>query len=169
MFRFLTIFFVIILALFALELTPPAQTYFVLPWTEALTRVAALLLQSVDHSVAASGKVLTTSRSTFGISVEAGCNGIEALIVLLAALLAFPAPWRHKLAGIVVGALAVQLLNLVRVISLFYIGQWSLPLFEWMHLYAWQALIMLDVLLVWVVWLRTLPRSLQAHVADATS
>jgi hypothetical protein len=24
--------------------------------------------------------------------------------------------------------------------------------FDWAHLYVWQALIMLDVLIVWVIW-----------------
>ena len=33
----------------------------------------------------------------------------------LAAMLAFPAPWRHKVVGLVVGIVAVQLLNIVRV------------------------------------------------------
>jgi hypothetical protein len=45
----------------------------------------------------------------------------------------------------------------VRVISLFYLGQWNRDVFEWAHLYVWQALIMLDVLIVWLVWVRTLP------------
>jgi len=45
------------------------------------------------------------------------------------------------------------------VISLFYLGQWDKQWFEWAHLYVWQALIMLDVLIVWLIWVRTLPRS----------
>ena len=32
-------------------------------------------------------------------------------------------------------------------------------MFEWAHLYVWQALIMLDVLVVWLIWVRTLPRA----------
>ena len=52
---------------------------------------------------------------------------------------------------------AVQGLNIIRVISLFYLGQWDLAAFEWAHLYVWQALIMLDVLIVWLIWVRTLP------------
>ena len=52
----------------------------------------------------------------------------------------------------------MQGLNIVRVISLFYLGQWDRHWFEWAHLYVWQALIMLDVLIVWLVWVRTLPR-----------
>ena len=53
----------------------------------------------------------------------------------------------------------MQGLNVVRVISLFYLGQWNRDVFEWAHLYVWQALIMLDVLIVWLLWVRTLPRA----------
>ena len=59
--------------------------------------------------------------------------------------------------GILAGLVAVQTLNIVRVVSLFYLGQWDMTAFEWAHLYLWQALIMLDVLIVWLVWIRTLP------------
>ena len=83
-------------------------------------------------------------------------------MVLVAAMLAYPAPLGHKLIGLLAGLSAVQLLNIVRVVSLFYLGQWSLAAFEWAHLYLWQALIMLDVLVVWLVWIRTMPRPVQA-------
>ena len=53
---------------------------------------------------------------------------------------------------------------MVRVISLFYLGQWNLALFEFAHSYLWQALIMLDVLVVWLVWVR-LAQPLRAPVA----
>lgn len=51
----------------------------------------------------------------------------------------------------------MELLNIVRIISLFYLGQWNQDVFEWAHLYIWQALIMLDVLIVFLLWLRLLP------------
>ena len=105
------------------------------------------------------GKVMRSTQNGFAVSIEAGCNGVEATIVLLAAILAFPAPWKHKLAGLAAGIVAVQGLNVLRVISLFYLGQWDFQVFEWAHLYVWQALIMLDVLVVWLVWVRTLPRA----------
>lgn len=156
MVRFFFIFLALLLALLAAELTPPVQTAFVLPWTEGLARVSAALITVVDPSVAVSGKTLRASGG-FAVSIEAGCNGIEAAIVLIAAMLAFPAPWRHRALGILAGLVAVQALNVVRVVSLFYLGQWSFAAFEWAHLYLWQALIMLDVLVVWLVWIRTLP------------
>ena len=76
----------------------------------------------------------------------------------VAALAAFPSTWKQKLAGFLVGFFAIQLLNLVRIISLFYMGQWSMTWFEWFHLYLWQALIIIDALVVWLLWLRWISR-----------
>ena len=156
--RFFILFVIILVALFAAELTPPVQNALVLPWTEALARISAAIVTLFDARVIAYGKILQSTANGFAVSIEAGCNGIEAAIILIAAMLAFPAPWKHKLIGVAAGLFAVQLLNIVRVISLFYLGQWNMKVFEWSHLYLWQALIMLDVLVVWLVWMRTLPR-----------
>jgi exosortase H (IPTLxxWG-CTERM-specific) len=157
--RFCALFAVILAALFAAELTPPAQALLVLPWTAGLAHASAALVGLFDPHVAAAGKVLQGTASGFAVSIEAGCNGIEAAIILIAAMLAYPAPWRSRAIGIAAGLAAVQALNVVRVVSLFYLGQWNHAAFEWAHLYLWQALIMLDVLVVWLVWMRTLPPS----------
>ena len=157
--KFLVLFVVLLVSLFAAELTPAVQNAVVIPWTEALVRISAGLITQLDSHVAVFGKILQSTRNGFAISIEAGCNGIEAAIILIAAMLAFPAPWKHRLIGILVGLIAVQTLNVVRVISLFYLGQWSVKAFEWAHLYLWQALIMLDVLIVWLIWIRALPRT----------
>jgi exosortase H (IPTLxxWG-CTERM-specific) len=158
MLRFFVLFLLIQAVLFGAELTPWAQAYVVVPWTNALAQISTWLVTLFDPNVAATGKVMRSTVNGFAVSIEAGCNGVEATIVLVAAMLAFPAPWRNKLAGLVAGIVAVQALNVVRVISLFYLGQWNMQVFEWAHLYVWQALIMLDVLVVWLVWVRMLPR-----------
>ena len=155
--RFFTLFAVILFALFALELTPPAQSAVVIPWTDALARISAGVVTIFDPHVIAFGKILQSTKNGFAISIEAGCNGIEAAIILVAAMLAFPAPWKHRAIGILAGLAAVQVLNIVRVVSLFYLGQWNFKAFEWAHLYLWQALIMLDALIVWLLWIRALP------------
>ena len=98
----------------------------------------------------------------FGVSIEPGCNGVEACIVLFAAIVAFPASWRHRTWGLALGFLAVQGLNVIRVISLFYLGQWSDTAFRIAHEYMWQGMIMLDVLVVWLIWVRADP----GHLLD---
>ncbi len=158
MLRFFLLFILLLAVLFGLELTPWAQAWFVEPWTGALATFSSRLVTLFDGNVVAAGKVLRSTTNGFGVSIEAGCNGVEATLVLLAAMLAFPAPWKHKVVGLVIGILAVQLLNVLRVISLFYLGQWNYDVFEFSHLYVWQALIMLDVLVVWLIWVRRVPR-----------
>lgn len=165
--RFLVIFVFLQLVLFGIELTRPVQEHLVLPWTALLARGCAALVTLFDASAASAGKVLWNPASGFGVSIEPGCNGIEATIVLLAAMVAFPAPWRHRLIGLAIGFVAVQGLNVVRVISLFYLGQWHAGAFRFAHEYLWQALIMLDVLVVWLLWVRANPDRLAAPAATA--
>ena len=168
--RFFILFVVILVTLFAAELTAPVQSALVVPWTEALVRISAGLITFFDPLVAVFGNVLQSTTNGFALSVRSGCNGVEAAMILIAAMLAFPAPWKHRVIGIIAGLFAVQLLNIVRVISLFYLGQWNMTVFDWAHLYLWPALIMLDVLIVWMIWIRTLPRvapGLGRSAADA--
>jgi hypothetical protein len=48
----------------------------------------------------------------------------------------------------------------VRIISLFYLGQWNYTVFEWFHLYLWPVLIMLDVLVVFAIYLQWLGKDI---------
>ncbi|WP_033406349.1 exosortase H [Thiolinea disciformis] len=159
MLRFLIWFLVLQLVLFSLEMLQPIQQAIILPWTSFIAHLSSLLLSAFDSSVQSSGKVISNTLNDFAISIEPGCNGVEAMIVLAAALIAFPTTWTYKIKGLWWGTLAIQALNLVRIISLFYLGQWSRELFDWAHLYVWQALIMLDALVVFLVWIRHLPNT----------
>jgi len=165
MIKFFVWFLALQAGLFGLELTPWAQQWFVVPWTNTLAAISADIVKLFDSEVVSHGKLLQSTRNGFAVSIEAGCNGVEATIVLVAAILSFPAKWSRKLIGLAAGVVAVQGLNVLRVISLFYLGQWNFNVFEWAHLYVWQALIMLDVLIVWLLWVRTLPRVTQQGVA----
>lgn len=158
MWRFFAIFLAIQAVLFAAELTPPVQEHLVHPFTGGLAWASGVMLELVGREVVTAGVLIQDLSTQFAVEIAAGCNGVEAMIILAAAMLAFPAPWRYKLAGIAIGILAIQALNLVRIVSLFLLGLWSKTAFEWAHLYVWQALIMLDALVVWLLWIRRLPR-----------
>ncbi len=155
--RFSLLFAGLLIGLFLLCLLPPVERAFVDPFTAGLASICTALVSIFDADVLTYGKIIQSTSNGFSISIERGCNGIEAMIVLTAAILAFPAPWRHRLVGLLLGFVAIQGLNLVRIISLFYLGQWNMTAFEWFHLYIWQALIILDALVVWLIWLKYLP------------
>ncbi|HID44906.1 MAG TPA: exosortase H [Chromatiaceae bacterium] len=166
MLRFFFIFLAIQAALFTAELTRPVQQVIVIPFTESIASLSVWLVKLFDEGVIAYGNIIRDQQSGFAVAIEAGCNGVEATIVLVAAMLAMPAPWKLKLIGIGTGFVAIQAMNLLRIISLFYLGQWNKTAFDWAHLYIWQALIMLDVLIVFLIWLRFLPaRQQPAHAS----
>ena len=158
MIRFFLLFLLIQGILLTVELTRPVQQAVLIPFFEAIARLSVWLIERFDDRVHSYGVVIRNLDNGFAVSIQSGCNGVEASIVLLSAVLAFSAPWRQKLVGFLVGFGAVQAMNLLRIISLFYLGQWNRTTFEWGHLYIWQVLIMLDVLIAFLIWLRFLPR-----------
>ena len=157
MLRFIALF-ALCLLLLIVELLTPVQEHVIAPFTTGIAHAAVAVIHPFDHEVVAQGNEIRRGIGGNGISIVAGCSGVEAVLILVAAVLAFPAPWKHKLAGIGLGFVAIQSLNLVRIISLFYLHEWSRVWFEWFHLYLWQALIILDALVFWLIWLRYLPR-----------
>ena len=154
MIRFFLLFLTIQAVLFGVEMLNTVQEAVVQPWTSWVASVSAGIAKFFDPTVISYGRVLQSPATGFGVSIEPGCNGIEAAVVLIAAIVAFPSSWKMKLWGIGLGFVAVQAVNLIRVVSLFFLGQWNMQVFEFAHLYMWQALIMLDVLVVWLLWMR---------------
>ena len=61
---------------------------------------------------------------------------------MIAGVVAFPESVKHKTIAIVAGFFFVQALNIVRIISLFCLGQCNYTVFEWFHLYLWPVLLM---------------------------
>jgi exosortase H (IPTLxxWG-CTERM-specific) len=152
--RFIGIFLILVFTLFGLEMLEPIHMGVVEPFTGFLAKVSASIITPFDESVIAYDRIIQDSVNGFAISIESGCNGVEATIVLVAAVIAFPATWRQRSAAIFLGFLAIQVANILRIISLFYLGQWNMDMFTWIHLYLWPVLIMIDVLVVFILYLR---------------
>ncbi|MGR9107349.1 MAG: exosortase H [Gammaproteobacteria bacterium] len=152
--RYFGVFAGVLLLLFTLELLNPVREVLIVPITRWIAACSAYLINLFDARIVSQGVVIQNPVNGFAVEIAAGCNGVEPIIVLTAAIIAFPSTFLSKCVGVVVGAFAIQALNIVRVISLFYLGQWDKEVFEWAHLYLWQALIILDALVVWLIWLR---------------
>ncbi|MBD8525592.1 exosortase H [Pseudomarimonas arenosa] len=159
MLRFFLTFVGLLALLFSVRITQWGTDHITVPFTGVLAQASAWLIMLFDSAVASEGVIIRSLSNGFAVAIAPGCDGIEAVIILVSAVVAFPSPWKHKLIGIGIGFVAIQGLNLVRIISLFYLGQYSKVAFDWFHLYLWQALIVLDALAVWLIWLRYLPRT----------
>ena len=130
----------------------PVNDRVVVPFTERIVRVSSVALRAIGEPVAAEG---TNIRSVaFAVDVKNGCNGVEAMLILLAAVLAFPASWRQRLYGLLAGIAVIQVLNLVRVVSLFWLGAHHREVFDMFHTAVWQTLLILVSVGLFVLWSR---------------
>lgn len=169
MVRFVVLFTVLLLGLFTFYLLPWGEKYMSEPITSAVAVVSAAIMKLFDPNITSHGIVIMDKVTQHGIQVVKGCNGMEAVIILFAAVFAFPATFKQKMIGFVSGFLAIHALNVVRIISLFYIAKYSHTWFEWFHLYVWQMLIILDALVVWLLWLRWINKGRPRRQAPASN
>ena len=103
-----------------------------------------------SEGISCSGASVTSPR--FGIDIAEGCNGIYALSIVIAGIVAFPARWVPKLIGLALGIVFIMFLNYVRIIALWYAGIYSSFLFDAMHLYVWEFIIIVLGAGYWYFW-----------------
>ena len=130
----------------------PVDRAVVTPFTAGIADATAVILRCLGERVVVDET--TIHSSGFGISVRNGCNGVEASMLLAAAVFAFPASWRHRVKGLLVGALAIQIVNLVRVVSLFWIGKYDPSMFFYVHVVMWPSFIILATTMYFFHWIQ---------------
>jgi len=125
------------------------------PFTGGIARLSGAVLNLLGQHVALRGTVIQGPH--FAVNIRNGCNGVEAMLIFLSAVLAFPASWRSRLAGLALGILAIQAVNLVRVVSLYLTGAYLPRFFDASHTVIWQSVVILCGVLLWVFWANRLP------------
>lgn len=160
--RFLVRFSLLIIAFYTAVLLKPVDRTVVVPYTKAITATAAGVLNLLGEHVRRAGTLI--SGRLFVVDIKNGCNGIEAMVFIIAAMIAFDAPIRERLIGIGVGAVAIQLLNLIRIVTLYWIGAHRREWFETFHLAIWQTVIFISAIVVFLWWTS---RVQQSDAADA--
>lgn len=147
---FLGRFFAIVVVLYLVVAVNVVNERFVVPFTQGIASVSAATLRLIGEKTTAVETVIRSDH--FAVNVENGCNGIEAMILLVAAIAAYPASWKARAAGLVLGIIGIQALNLFRVSSLFWLGRHYPKVFDMFHTAVWQSLIILAALAMFVVW-----------------
>lgn len=158
--RFVFLFLLVLLVSYVIIYLPVTRQHVIGPFTFGLTYLSGWLIQLFGGDVIIHGNILKIPG--FAVQVLDMCNGVEATIFLWAALIAFPAPLFYKIKGIIIGTLSVHALNIIRIISLLYLGAYKPEWFHWVHWYLWDGLIMLDILIVFLAWIRLMPEGPKA-------
>lgn len=152
--RYLALFLLLTISIFSVLATPWAERVFVLPFTRLLVDLCALLIGVFDSRVETMGDILRFNDGRGAVQVLRGCNAVEVCALLCAAILAFPGRLQYGLIGAAAGIVALQVINLFRIISLLYLSRGSQPVFDFFHNYVWDAMIGLEGLLIFFLWTR---------------
>ena len=148
--QFLLIFAIVLGGSFSLLSLQPINDRFVEPFTGLIAKASGVSLNLLGQGVERSGTMITSSR--FAVNIKNGCNGLEAMVILLAAIVAFPASWKARWIGLGLGTVVIQFVNLIRVVALFLTGAYLPKLFDSSHTVIWQTIVILSAVLLWMFW-----------------
>jgi exosortase H (IPTLxxWG-CTERM-specific) len=153
---FLARFLALLVGFYVLVAWQPVNDRAIVPFTAGIASVSGAVLKVLGEPVAVTGTRI--SGGGFGVDIENGCNGIETALLFVSAVIAFPSRWRARLLGAAGGLLAIELVNLVRVVSLYWIGRHHPALFQSSHTVIWQSLVVLFGVVLFFVWAALQPR-----------
>jgi exosortase H (IPTLxxWG-CTERM-specific) len=128
-------------------------------FSRALVQLSHGVIHLCGGKASLEGAILRAPAGGFAVEMRDGCNAVNVTILLWSAVLAFPAPWKLKAWGLLAGSLIIQVVNIFRFITLYYIGQYSTTWFEFAHGYLWESLIILDTMVVFWAWVHVVSRS----------
>ena len=148
--RFLILFLTFLGASFTVIALNSVNDFFVVPYTTLIARVSGSVLRIAGEPATVTGCVVSSPR--FAVTIYNGCNGLITSLIFISGVLAFPARWSAKIIGVIGGLLAIQLINLIRIISLFYIGIFFPEFFNDAHIFIWQSLVILAGVALWIAW-----------------
>jgi exosortase H (IPTLxxWG-CTERM-specific) len=135
---------------FALVLADWGTGFFLDPVNDATAAMSGWIINCFGGESYVRANQITSASG--GVSIGEGCNSVYATILFVAGVLAFPTTWRKKLVGVVLGTIALFVVNLIRVVTLFYLSGGDSWLFQEAHLHIWQFVIILFGGLLWLLW-----------------
>jgi exosortase H (IPTLxxWG-CTERM-specific) len=140
-------------ALVALTQTGPYMRHVEAPMIALNARVTHETLSLLGVETTLRGDVVSASGpDAFSVQIVEGCTGLFVFVLLLGATIAFPARWRARILGLVLGASLIFVLNWLRIVTLFFVGRNYPDLFDELHVYVWQGLIIVLVTIYWYAW-----------------
>ncbi len=152
--RFTLVFFLSLLAFSVLSVATSLQNH--LHVAEIAFATSATWMARQVGSAATSHEN-TIAVNSLSLDINHECTGVFVLFVLVSFLGAYPARWRSKLAGMLVGVALLSLINMVRIATLVRIMEFYPNLFVYFHEYVWQGAFLMMVTLyavAWVEWVR---------------
>jgi len=120
-------------------------------YSNAIVFLTAKILEIFGVTSTINGSLINLP--SISLDVEFGCNGLEAVMIYTVAILTFPATWKNRLFGFAAGFLVIQVLNLIRIVALAYAGVYHRDLFDLIHIYVAQGVMIAVALGTFILYL----------------
>jgi exosortase/archaeosortase family protein len=142
----------VLAGLWSIELHPTAAAVLA-PLNVLTAQLTSAMLAVVGLPVARDAVVLTHA-SGFACEIYHACTAFTPVVLLAAAILPWPASWRARLLGVVVGAAFLMVLNQLRLISLVWLGVYAPQFFDFVHFWLWHAVLIAATAGYWLGWVK---------------
>jgi exosortase/archaeosortase family protein len=106
--------------------------------TDFVVSLASAFIKFMGLPFTSHGRIISLPAAS--LEVRFGCNGLEAVMLYSAAVIAFPSPWKKKAAGIAAGLLLIQIFNILRIGGLAYAAVHFNKYFDIFHIYIAQGM-----------------------------
>ncbi len=124
----------------------------VVEWMSEVTAIlGGLSIEAFSDEVQQKNKMIIYGG--FAVEIIEECTGLYEILIYASAVFAFPTTLVKKGIGIALGAPILYATNVLRIVFLVWIGRYYPGTFEFMHLYFWQATLILMITSVWLLWI----------------
>lgn len=125
-----------------------------------LKNITALILGAIfsvgGADVVVNGAALSVNG--FGLEIIDECTAVFSSIVYCSCVLAYPTTLKNKGIGIAFGVPSLYAINILRLMVLALVGISYPGMFEFVHVYLWQASFIIFVVVVFLLWLKLLEK-----------
>jgi exosortase/archaeosortase family protein len=111
-------------------------------------------LSSFSPAFAPKRGPITLGSDDAAVVIRAGCNGLEAVFLLLAGILAFPASWRQRGAALMTYLPLLFIVNVLRVLMLLFVMSQYPAHIDLFHYQIGQGIMVVFVMIFWVHYVR---------------
>ncbi|MEZ4962776.1 MAG: archaeosortase/exosortase family protein [Saprospiraceae bacterium] len=136
---------------YILYLSPFFVDNVVRPILNVEASISSAILNLFGQNTTANADVI--SGEDFSISIKNGCDGLETLAIMLIGIVIFPITFRLKWPGIIIGTVALMVLNLFRIAALYIVGRnFSKGVFDILHAQGGFVLFTAFGVFLWILW-----------------
>ncbi len=123
-------------------------------WSKLLASASCFIVQTATpaEGCVRNGSTLLSHKTPVVVITEE-CDGINALILLTAAILSFPCMIRYKIMGLVLGWIILVACNILRITALYYVSKYYYSSFDFIHTLVAPMATIMPTVIFYFIWL----------------